>query len=78
MKTINTYRHIAGKILRFVGKPVTKQALFKLSHFLDKLEKDCHTGPDRVNGRYDCTDLYVKFVTEKGSEGIRTKFFAHY
>lgn len=74
MKSINTYRKIAGKILRKVNKPVTKQNLYRLSHFLDKLEKSCHTGPDQMNGHYSIDGLVDKFVTETGPEGIQAKF----
>ena len=74
MKSINTYRKIAGQILRKTNQPVTKPALYKLSHFLDKLEKDLHTGPDVMNGHYTIDGLVNKFVEETGPEGLQTKF----
>ena len=74
MKKINTYRHIAAKILRATNQPVTKPMLYKLSHFLNKLEKDCHTGPDVMNGHYTIDGLVNKFVEETGPEGIQAKF----
>jgi hypothetical protein len=48
--------------------------LYKLSHFLDKLEKNLHTGPDVMNGHYEMKDLVEKFIEETGPEGIRAKF----
>ena len=77
MKGINTYRKIAGKILRKMNKPVTKPTLYKLSHFLDKLERDCHTGPDVMNGHYTFDQLVNKFVEETGPEGIQAKFIKY-
>lgn len=74
MKSINTYRHVAGKILRKLNKPVDKSTLYKLSHFLYKLEKSCHTGSDQMNGHYTIDQLVDKFVTETGPEGIQAKF----
>ena len=74
MKSINTYRKIAGKILKKMNTPVTKANLYKLSHFLDKYEKSCHTGPDVMNGHYTCDGLVEKFVSERGPEGLQTKF----
>ena len=74
MKSINTYRKIAAQILRKTNQPVTKPMLYKLSHFLDKLEKNLHTGPDVMNGHYEMKDLVEKFIEETGPEGIRAKF----
>lgn len=74
MKSINTYRKIAGKILRKMNKPVTKPMLYKLSHFLNKYEKSCHTGPDQIVGHFYIDELVDKFVNEKGPEGMQAKF----
>lgn len=74
MKGINTYRKIAGKILKKLNKPTDKTTLYKLSHFLNKYEKSCHTGPDQMNGHYTIEGLVDKFVTETGPEGIQAKF----
>lgn len=74
MKGINTYRKIAGKILKKLNKPTDKATLYKLSHFLNKYEKSCHTGPDQMNGHYSIDGLVDKFVTETGPEGIQAKF----
>ena len=78
MKTINTYRKIAKQILRKLNKPITKPMLYKLSHFLDKLEKENHTGPDRAIRRYTCDELVEKFINEVGPEGIQTKFLINF
>lgn len=74
MKGINTYRKIAAKILRKMRKPVDKPTLYKLSHFLNKYEKSCHTGSDQMNGHYTLDGLVDKFVTETGPEGIQAQF----
>lgn len=74
MKKINTYRKIAAQILRKTHQPVTKPMLYKLSHFLNKYEKDLHTGPDVMNGHYSIDDFVEKFIEETGPEGIRAKF----
>ena len=74
MKSINTYRKVASLILKKLNKPVDKTTLYKLSHFLDKLEKSCHTGPDVMNGHYTINQLVDKFVTETGPEGLQAKF----
>ena len=74
MKSINTYRKIAAGILKKLNKPVDKATLYKLSHFLDKYEKSCHTGPDQMYGRYTIEGLVDKFVTETGPEGIQAQF----
>ena len=74
MKSINTYRHVAAKILRATNQPVTKASLYKLSHFLNKYEKSCNIGPDRAVRNYTCDELVNKFVEEKGEEGIQAKF----
>ena len=57
MKSINTYRKVASLILKKMNKPVDKAVLYKLSHFLDKYEKSCHTGPDKMYGRYTIEGL---------------------
>lgn len=72
MKSINTYRKVASLILRKLNKPVDKAVLYKLSHFLDKYEKSCHTGPDVLNGHYTIEDLVEKFVNEPG--GMQAEF----
>ena len=74
MKSINTYRHIAAKILRKLDKPVDKPTLYRLSHFLNKYEKSCHTGPDQIKGHFYIDELVDKFVNEKGPAGIQAKF----
>ena len=55
-------------------EPITKTKLYRLSHFLDKYEKSCHTGPDVLNGHYTINDLIEKFVEETGPEGIQARF----
>lgn len=74
MKSINTYRKVAAKILRKLDKPIDKPILYKLSHFLDKYEKSCHTGPDQIKGHFYIDELVDKFIAEKGPEGIQAKF----
>lgn len=74
MKSINTYRKVASLILKKMNKPVDKAVLYKLSHFLDKYEKSCHTGPDVMNGHYTINQLVDKFVEETGPEGIQAQF----
>ena len=74
MKSINTYRHIAAKILRKMNKPTTKSDLYKLSHFLNKYEKSCNTGSDRAVRNYTCDELVEKFIEEKGEFGIQAEF----
>lgn len=74
MKSINTYRKVASLILKKLNKPVDKAVLYKLSHFLDKYEKSCHTGPDVMNGHYTINQLVDKFVEETGPEGIQAQF----
>ena len=74
MKGINTYRKIAGKILKRMSKPATKSDLYKLSHFLNKYEKSCHTGPDVMNGHYTCDGLVEKFIEEDGEFGIQAEY----
>ena len=73
MKSINTYRKIAAQILRKTNQPITKPALYKLSHFLDKYEKSCHTGPDQVKGHYTMDQLVEKFINEPGGMQVEYK-----
>lgn len=75
MKSINTYRKVAAKILRKLNKPIDKPILYKLSHFLDKYEKSCHTGPDVMKGHYTMEQLVEKFVNEPG--GMQVEFLKY-
>ena len=75
MKTINTYRKISGKILRKLEWPINKTMIRKLSHFLNKIEKEQRSGPDYPVRRYTCDELFNKFIDEIGPEGIQTRFY---